>query len=204
MRRVAWLLLAILIVVGAALWIALLPGAIRFEAGDLSIDAATPTLVFALLLAAAAAYALIRLIVLTLHLPRRLRARRALTRRRDGDQAVTQALVALAAANQSDALRATARARKKLGDTPQTLLLAAQAHKLAGQPGQAAAHFTTLAANPDSALIGLRGLLRLAIARQDWPEARTLADRAERAYPGNAWLREERTKLLPVQALVKQ
>jgi HemY protein len=43
--------------------------------------------------------------------------------------------------------------------------------------------------------LGLRGLLRLAIAREDFVRAAELAREAEAAHPGAAWLRGERTQL---------
>jgi HemY protein len=196
MRRTLLFLAVCVAVIGAVLWVATLPGSVRFQAGDLSIDAATPTWVFAAVLVLLALYLLVRLLAWLLRLPRRIRLARAQRRRREGDRAVTRTLVALAAGHQSDAVAEASRARKLLGDTPHTLLLSAQAHSLAGRDADATAHYTTLAAHPDAALVGLRGLLDQAIARRDWPEAHALADRAERAYPNSAWLRAERAKLL--------
>jgi HemY protein len=195
MRRTVLILVACAVVVGAVLWVATLPGSVRFEAGDLSVDAATPTLVFAAVLALLVFYLVVRLLAWVIRLPRRMRAGRAMRRRRDGDRAVTRALVALAAGHQSDAVAEANRARKLLGDTPQTLLLSAQAHGLAGRETEAAAHFGTLAEHPDAALVGLRGLLDQAVARQDWAAAEQLAERAERVYPNSAWLRAERGKI---------
>jgi HemY protein len=195
MRRVLFGLLACAVVVGAVLWVALLPGSVRFEAGTLAVDAATPVVVFAGLLVLAVLYLAVRALAWLVRLPRRMRLARAMRRRRDGDRAVTRALVALAAGHQSDAVAEANRARKLLGETPQTLLLSAQAHGLAGREAEAAAHFGTLAAHPDAALVGLRGLLDQAVARQDWAAAEQLAERAERVYPNSAWLRAERGKI---------
>jgi HemY protein len=121
--------------------------------------------------------------------------RRAERRRRAGDVAVTQALLALASGEKADARREASRARRLRGDTPQTLLLAAEAGRLAGRDDEAEVAFRTLADRPDSAFLGLRGLLRQAIAREDWSEAAAIARRAEAAQPGATWLRQERARL---------
>jgi HemY protein len=121
--------------------------------------------------------------------------RRASRRRADGDAAITRALIALGAGTAPRALEETRRARALLGDTPQTLLLAAEAEKLAGKEDAAGSIFQKLSEDPSARFLGLRGLLRQAMQREDWPEAQRLAREAEAAQPGAAWLREERRLL---------
>ena len=116
-------------------------------------------------------------------------------RRSKGDAAVTRALTALAANDPAAARSEAQRCRNLLGDTPLTLLLAAQANRQAGRDGDADDAFRLLADRQDSAFLGLRGLLRQAMAREDWPAAAALAQRADTAYPGAAWLRDERRQL---------
>jgi HemY protein len=196
MRRALVILLACIIVIAATLWVAALPGAVRFEAGSLSVDAATPTLVFVGLLVLLLFYLVVRGLGALIRLPRRVRLARAQRRRRLGDMAVTRTLVALAAENQRDALTESQRARKLLGDTPHTLLIAAQAERLAKHDAEATTLYTNLAQHPDASLLGLRGLLGQAIAREDWTEAESVADRAERAHPNSVWLRGQRARLV--------
>ncbi|MBV8613703.1 MAG: heme biosynthesis protein HemY, partial [Acetobacteraceae bacterium] len=116
-------------------------------------------------------------------------------RRRYGDVAVTRTLVALAAGETGDARREAARARRLLGDSPQTLLLAAEAGRLAGSEAEAETAFRALTEREDGAFLGYRGLLRQAMERKDWVEAAGLARKAEAAHPGAAWLRGERAQL---------
>src|SRR6185437_5703408 len=82
-----------------------------------------------------------------------------------------------------------------LGETPQTLLLTAEAARLADRPDEAESAFRALTARPDAAFLGYRGLLRQAVDRSDWTAAATLAGHAEEAHPGAAWLRKERAQL---------
>lgn len=195
MRRVILIVFVAAVVLAAAWWIAHLPGQVRFAVGAITVEASTPVVVLGGLVLLVVLYLLARLVILLVTLPRRLRRARAERRRRQGDVAVTRALVALAAGESSDARREAGRARRLLGDTPQTLLLAAQAGRLGGRDEEAEQCFRVLAERPDAAFLGLRGLLRQAVARQDWAEASALARRAEAAHPGAAWLREERHQL---------
>src|SRR6185312_7789901 len=64
-----------------------------------------------------------------------------------------------------------------------------------GREEESVAALRQLAASRDGKLLGLRGLLRLAMERQDWEEASKLAAQAEAAHPGAAWLRDERRSL---------
>jgi len=195
MRRVLLVLLVAGLVLALAWALAGLPGRISGEVGDFSFEAATPVVALGLLLLFIVFYALFRLIGAAIRLPRTLRDRQAARRRRAGDVAVTRALLALAAGEQGDARREASRSRRMLGDTPQTLLLAAQAGRLAGRDDEAETNFRALAARDDAAFLGLRGLLRQAIEREDWVEAAALARQAEAVQPGAAWLRHERARL---------
>lgn len=195
MRRALVTLVVAAVVVAVAWYLAGLPGTVTAQIGSVTFQAAVSVVAVALLAALVVLYILSRLIGALIRLPRVLRARRAAAQRSAGDVATTRALVALAAGETGDARREAARARRLLGDTPQTLLLAAEAGRLAGRPDEAEAAFQALAARPDAAFLGYRGLLRGAVDRQDWVEAARLARQAEAAHPGAAWLREERARL---------
>jgi HemY protein len=119
------------------------------------------------------------------HVARGFNARGA---RRKGEQAVTQTLVALAAREGQTAKQQVQRARQYLGDTPQTLLLAASAGTMAGDQVYATEAFEKLSVHRDGAFLGLRGLLR-----EDWVRASDLARQAEKVRPGAGWLRSERS-----------
>ncbi len=74
-------------------------------------------------------------------------------------------------------------------------MLSAEASRLSGRDDEAANVFRELTQRSDAAFLGYRGLLRQAIAREDWQEASALARQAELAQPGAAWLRHERFRL---------
>jgi HemY protein len=195
MRRALWLLLLCVVTVGVAWALMRLGGTVEVRVGDTFIGLDLPVLLVALA---------VLFLVLTLLLaiwrwfrnwPARARARREARNREKGEAALTRALVALAAGTADTARQEVRRARKLLGDKPQILLLSAEAERLSGSEEGAAEAFRALAERPDARFLGLRGLLRQAIQKQDWPAAQKLAREAEAAQPGAAWVREERAIL---------
>jgi HemY protein len=195
MRRILKTLFWSVIILAAAWLIASVPGRIAIDAGPYKLETSDSIAVTVLLVLFVLLYALVRLVMFVLLVPRAGSLWRGGRRRKAGELAVTRALVALAAGDQADARRAASRARSLLGDTPQTLLLAAEAGRLAGRDDEATAALHALAARNDSAFLGLRGLLANAITKEDWSEAASIARRAEAAHPGAAWLRHERGQL---------
>lgn len=191
------LLYLVLLAGGTAgiLWLARLGGAVEIRVADAEILVSLPVALLLLAVLFAVLHLLLSLIGWLRRLPGRIRANRSAKHRVDGDAALTRALIALAAGTPDVARIEVKRARKGLGDTPQTLLLAAEAERLAGREDAAAEVFQALAARPDARFLGLRGLLRQAIQREDWPTAQRLAREAEAAQPGAAWLRQERETL---------
>jgi len=195
MRRIIVILFVAAALLAIGWRIAFLPGQVTADIGGLTVMTSAPVAILALLLAFGTMYWLIRLIAAGVRLPRTVSAWRGGHRRGAGEAAVTQTLLALAAGEADDARRAAARARRMLGDTPQTLLLAAEAGRLADRTDETEGAFRALAQRKDAAFLGYRGLLRMAIAQEDWKEATVLARQAEAAHPGAAWLRRERSRL---------
>lgn len=195
MRRALLLLIALSAVTGLALWLARIGGTVEVRVGDVWIGITFPVALMALAIAFLLLHGSLTAFRWLRDLPARRRAARREQRRSDGDAAVTRALVALAAGTPDAARAEVRRARLLLGDTPQTLLLAAEAERLAGREDAAATVFKQLADRGDARFLGLRGLLRQAMQREDWAAAQRLAKEAETVHPGAAWLREERQVL---------
>jgi HemY protein len=195
MRRAITTLLLLGIGIAVALWLAEVGGSVEIRVGDAWIGVSFPIALLILFLAFLVLHGILSLIGALRRWPARIRARRAARRRADGDAAMTRAMVALAAGTAEVARLEVRKARATLGDTPQTLLLAAEAERLSGREDAAEEAFRALAAREDSRFLGLRGLLRQAMARGDWDAALALAREAEAAQPGASWLREERAQL---------
>ncbi|MBV9538805.1 MAG: heme biosynthesis protein HemY [Acidisphaera sp.] len=196
MRRILAILVIAAITVAVAWYIAGLTGQVAVTIAGTTFEATAPVAVLFFLLAVLAVYLVVRIIgAILFGIPASIGRSRLRTRRARGDNAISRTLVAIAAGDRRHARAEASRARRLLGDTPQTLLLAAESHRLAGDEAAASDLYRRLADRDDAAFLGLRGLFRQAMARHDWAEAATIADRAERVHPGAAWLREERAQL---------
>ncbi len=192
MRRVLFLLLAAAVTALLTTAFFSLPRMVHAEIGAYAIDVSAAAAVVFLIIGLVVFYIVARALVGFLTFPKHWRRWRRERARRRGERAVTKALVALAAGDGAAARQASLRARRLLGDTPQTLLLAAYAARQAGQDAEVAALFETLARHREASFLGLRGLFQQAVGREDWDGAAQLARRAEAAFPGAAWLRRER------------
>ena len=195
MRGVLKALLLAAFAVGVAWWVAELPGRVSADIAGTTIETSASVALIALILLLLVGAFIIRLIGGLLRLPGLGGRWRMERRRRGGEIAITRTLVAIAAGVGNDARREAHKARRLLGDTPQTLLLVAEAARLAERDDEAEAAFRALTNRDDAALLGYRGLFRLAVGREDWTEAAALATQAERAHPGANWLRPERSRL---------
>jgi HemY protein len=195
MRSAILILLVLSAGVALALWLAEVGGSVEVRVGEYGINTPMPIALLVLTLGFLALYGLLAAIGALRRWPGRVRARRADRRRAEGDAAVTRALVALGAGTAEAARLEVRKARAALGDTPQVLLLTAEAERLSGRDDAAAQAFRALAEREDSRFLGLRGLLRQAMERGDWDAALALAREAEAAQPGAAWVREERAQL---------
>ncbi len=195
MRHVLTFFLVAAIAVGGALWIAQLQGHVALEVAGTTLSAPAPWAVVAVLVFGLLLFLLYRLGAMLLGMGGAIRRRGQGRSRSRGEAAVTDALVALAAREPEEARREAARARRYLGDTPQTLLVTAYAASLAGDKKEAEAAFAALAENRQGAFLGYRGLLRQAVDAQDWERAAELAREAEKSHPGTNFLSQERTHL---------
>jgi HemY protein len=195
MRRVVLFLAASAAVLALSWWVAHLPGTVALAGFGYSVETSSPIAVVGGVVLLLALLLVLRVVMAVLGVPGALRFWRRAQARRQGDTAVGRALVALAAGEAEAARRAARRARDLLGDTPQTLLLAAESARLGGNRAEAEACYQALVARADGAFLGLRGLFRLAVEREDWTEAGALARRAEALQPGANWLREARLRV---------
>ncbi len=195
MRNALLVLIVLAAGVLAAFWLADLGGSVDIQVGEVAIAVSFPVALLLLVAAFLVLHLLLAAVGALRRWPRNARLRREARRRAEGEAAVTRTLVALAAGTGDAARLEVRRARAMLGDTPQTLLLAAEAERMAGRDAAAEDAFRALAQRQESRFLGLRGLLRAAMERGDWETAQRLAREAEEVQPGAAWLREERAQL---------
>ena len=108
-------------------------------------------------------------------------------RRRQGFDALTHGLLAIGVGDRQLAQRYANIARRSLPDEPLTALLKAQAAQLKGDRAAARRSFEAMLEQPETELLGLRGLFLEAKRGNDTAAARALAEQAVRRDPKLAW-----------------
>ena len=138
----------------------------------------------AVLVAAALAWSLLRYIVTRpAELSRQLRERKE----ERGMEALSQGLIAVGAGDREQAGKFASLARKRLPNEPLTALLRAQAAQLRGDREEARRIFQSMAEQPRTELLGLRGLFLEARREEETEAARQFAQRAMERNPDLAW-----------------
>ena len=195
MAKVILFPVAASVIVAVAWLLAGIPGQVVASIGSFTIETSTPVAILAVAVLVVAILVLLGLLRGLWNIPRIGVTWRRRHRAEAGERAVTRVLVALAAGEQGPARKEARQARKLLGESPQTLLLTAEAGRLAGREDEAEEAFRALTNQAGASFLGFRGLLRQAVDRKDWTEALMLARQAEAAHPGTAWLRQQRAEL---------
>jgi HemY protein len=192
MRRLLALAVIAAVVAGAA-FVAGHPGHVEIVWQGWQVDTSVGVLAGAVALIVLAASVLVLFAAALLRVPRNLRRRRAARRQRAGEAALTIGVVALAAGQPAAARLAAQRAAALLatapfGGAPMALLVAAEAATQEGDTAAARASYTTLLERPDTAFLGLRGLIGQALRAGDDDTALNLAERARKLRPDAPWL----------------
>ncbi|MBC7908091.1 MAG: hypothetical protein H7Y60_15295 [Rhodospirillaceae bacterium] len=172
MRRLALFVIVTALLVAAAVWLADRPGQVVIHWQGWRLDTTVPVLVLAL---ASLALKLVRAII---GFPRHVLANRQARRTRDGYRALSDGLAAIASGDPRRARKLARRADKLLEDRSLTGLLTAQAAELSGDESDAERRFTTMVERPETAFLGLKGLLALAQKRGEQGAALDYAHRA--------------------------
>ena len=191
MLRAIILFLGLLAVAVTAAWLADHPGDIALDWGQFRIEtsvAVAGALIFVVVVLSLALYRFWRWLVQG---PTAWRQRRQDGRQRRGFDVLTQGLVAVAAGDSSRGRKLARRADSLLEGSPLTLLLSAQAAQLDGDEAGAKRYFEALRAIPDTAFLGVRGLLVLAKRAGEHETVRPLAEEAFRLRPEAGWAANE-------------
>jgi HemY protein len=176
LRLLAYGLLLALLVSGAV-WFADHPGKLEVDWLAWRITTSVPVGLALLLLLSGLCFTALRLLSGFSRLPARWRAARLIKRRDQGYQALTDGLAAVAGGQVKQAQKMAVRAEKLLQNPAMTSLLSAQSAALNGDQEAQKAQFEALRQRPETALVGLRGLLDLAVsAAQDDVAVELLAE----------------------------
>ena len=190
MIRLLWTLAKIGLVVAAAVWLAQLPGTVELRLGDLVVEAPAGAPLVALLFAGLLAAFAYRFWLALRRAPQAVRFGRAGRRRERGYRALSLGMVAAAAGATEEAKRRAREADRLLDGAPLTLLLAAQAAQLDGDDSAARKFFEAMVDEPETSLLGLRGLMAQADRAGDRAAALAIAARAQKERPGTPWVLE--------------
>lgn len=170
------LLVAALVVV--AVWLAERPGQVSVHWLGWRIDTSVPVLLVAMLAFMTLVSVLARFVGAVVAAPGRFLARRREKRRRRGYAALSDGLAAVAIGDRKAAGKLARQADRLLADPQLTGLLTAQAAELTGDEAESERRLKTMVERPQTALLGLKGLLALAQRRGDPAAALDYARRA--------------------------
>jgi HemY protein len=199
-RALLFLVFAALVAWGAV-WLSDTPGRVTIVWLGYRVDTSASVLAILVVLVAAGAALAYRFWRFLRRAPGEFVVARQQRRRARGYQALTQGMVAVAAGDPEEAQRSARRADALLDEPPITLLLSAQAAQLNGDDAAASRFFTQMLDRPETAFLGVRGLLRQALDRNDRAEALRLAQRARQLRPDTPWVQ---STLLDLQATAGQ
>lgn len=182
-------LFAILVVIaGLAAWFSEKPGSVTLEWQGWRIDTSVGVLVLLVALVFAAGAILYQIWRAFRRLPRAMGQRRESRRREQGYLALTRGMVAIAAGDTEEARRQAKRANDILNRPAGALLIGAQAAQMEGRAGVARKFYDAMLEDPETELLGVRGLLTLAERAGDTAQALSHAERAYKLSPRTPWV----------------
>ena len=164
-------------------WLADRPGEISITWQGYQIETSVLVGIAAVLATCLVFLILWSIIRFVLRLPSFIALTARVRRRNKGYQALTRGMIAAAAGDMRHAARATREAEKLIGQDPLTLLLRAQTAQLEGDRALSEKTFAQMVEDPETRLLGLRGLHAEALRRGDADSAHLYAAQAQTITP---------------------
>jgi HemY protein len=168
-------------------WLADRPGALALTWQGYEIQTSVMVAAIAMAVLFVALALLLWLILIAVRAPRLFGGWLTGRKRDRGYRALSRGMIAIGAGDLKRAKRFSAETQKILKGEPLTLLLAAQTAQLSGDGAGARAAFETMLEEPETRLLGLRGLYVEAQRNGEAEAARHYAEQAAKAAPGVAW-----------------
>ncbi|MGO9787755.1 MAG: heme biosynthesis HemY N-terminal domain-containing protein, partial [Stellaceae bacterium] len=181
-------IILVLLLVAGAVFVADRPGSVVVEWQHWRLDTSVAVLALGTAFVALAGGWLYVVLRKLIRAPRDFLNARRERKRREGYRALTQGLAAAAAGDAIEAQRFARRAKKLISEKPLTLLLSAQAAQLSGDADEAKRHFAAMLDEPETAFLGLRGLIASALQAGDEAKALSLLERARKLRPRTPWV----------------
>lgn len=189
MLRALWILTRFVLVVALGVWLAVQPGRTSLSGFGYNLEIQTGLLIFAGLVFAYIFARLYQILIAILRTPKNISMAMEVRHQDSGVAAVSQSLSALAAGDTNVADRQTNRAQKLLkNDHGLVAMLRGMTAKLKGDPIAAENAFRELLNTSETAFLGVRGLLQLALERRQPDQALYLARQAHSMHPKQGWI----------------
>jgi HemY protein len=188
--RIVFFLLLVTALALGAMWVVERPGEIVLTWQGWRIATSVTVALVALmvlLVATIAVWSVFRFFVMA---PGNLSGFLAERRHAKGWRALSRGMIAAGAGNLQLARSSANEAQRILGSEPLAMLLAAQAAQLDGDAPRAEAEFRAMLVQPETRLLGLRGLYLEARRRDDYPAARGAAEEASKSDASILWASE--------------
>lgn len=179
---------ALAILIGVVSWFADRPGQVELTWLGYRVDAGVHVILIGILVIAAVLVVLHRLWWGLMRVAPGMGRFWRESKRRKGYAALTDGLVAVAAGDTSEAAKLAAKAENILDNPPLTLLLSAQAAQMSGDNEKARGYFRQMLDRPETAFLGLRGLITYALNEGDIERARLLSRKAYALKQSSDWL----------------
>ena len=186
MIRGLWFFLQLAVLVIVAVILAEQPGTATIEWRGWLVETSAGMLVALVIALALALFLLLRIWRVLSATPLLIGRYRRRRRRARGSAALVRSLSAIASGEGAAALRHVSQA-DEIAEPALAHLAAGEAAELAGDTARAETEYGKLRERPETALIGLRGLIGLAEAKGDLPGAIALAREARKLAPKSPW-----------------
>ena len=187
MIRVIILFVALFAAALGAAWLADHPGQLVINWQGWRVEAPVALVALTLVFILAALAGFYRFWLWLARSPDNIARNRDRNRERQGYEALTKGLVAVAAGDAGQARTLARQAENLLDEPPLTLLLSAQAAQLDGDDVSARRYFEEMLQSPDTEFLALRGLLNTALREGDRSAALDYAQRAHKSRPDADW-----------------
>ena len=190
MIRLASWIVASLAIAALAAWIIALPGTLTLEFAGQRLQPRLGTVVVVLLLTAALIIAIWAVLRRLIDAPKTMARRRAVKRREQGVDALSDAVIALQSGDPARARIMAREAQARLPDSDAAKLLEARADLALGDMPAAREHYRALIASEKTAVAALTGLYDQARTQNRPDAALTFARKTLALAPGTAWAAE--------------
>ena len=190
MIRLALWIIGSLVIAVIAYWVISLPGTLTLELAGYRMQPRLGTAVVLLLLAATLIILVWAVVRRILGAPRAMAKRRAIRRREQGVEALSDAVIALQSGDPARARLLAREAQARLPENSAAKLLEARADLAVGDMPAAREHYRALIASDKTAIAALTGLYDQARAQHRPEAALTFARKALSLSPESTWAAE--------------